>query len=157
MADDTYAKPAHGWTCFFCGETFKTEGSARVHFGADPGAKPGCQIRVAYGAERGLLMALRKAEDELAEIRSEHLGPMGDAYKMVASLQGRHSDALRSAEELGYERGLEDGRKLYASRLDAAWKALGDAGFYGHDSSTLEDGIRWLAQKASWWDDGGKS
>lgn len=29
----TYTPPAHGWTCFHCGETFKTPGTARLHFG----------------------------------------------------------------------------------------------------------------------------
>lgn len=63
---ETYAKPAHGWTCFHCGETFTTFGSARDHFGATPNAEPGCLIKVRLGEERGLLMALRKAEAVLA-------------------------------------------------------------------------------------------
>lgn len=62
----TYTKPAHGWTCFHCGETFKTIGGARDHFGAAPTAMPGCMARVAYGDERGLEMALREAEAALA-------------------------------------------------------------------------------------------
>lgn len=33
-------------------------------------------------------------------------------------------------------------------RIADAWTALREAGFYGHDSSTLADGIRWLAQKS---------
>ncbi|MEE8059407.1 MAG: hypothetical protein V3T17_16460 [Pseudomonadales bacterium] len=32
----TYKFPAHGWTCFHCGETFTAVGAARDHFGADP-------------------------------------------------------------------------------------------------------------------------
>ena len=31
-ADGHYPMPAHGWTCFWCGETFKTPGAARKHF-----------------------------------------------------------------------------------------------------------------------------
>lgn len=34
--DDTYPMPKHGWTCFHCGETFKTPGKAREHFGRTP-------------------------------------------------------------------------------------------------------------------------
>lgn len=30
-----------------------------------------------------------------------------------------------------------------------AWKALQEAGFYGSDSSTIVDGIRWLAEQKS--------
>ena len=60
---DTYPMPAHGWTCFHCGETFTTPGSARDHFGCEPCADPACRIKV--GEERGLVMALRKAEKAL--------------------------------------------------------------------------------------------
>ena len=34
----TYTAPPHGWTCFHCGETFRTPGAARLHFGELPGA-----------------------------------------------------------------------------------------------------------------------
>ena len=66
---DTYPMPAHGWTCFHCGETFTTPGSARDHFGCEPCADPACRIKV--GEERGLVMALRKAEKELERYRVE--------------------------------------------------------------------------------------
>ena len=66
---DTYPHPQHGWTCYHCGETFTTPGSARDHFGESPAAVAGCIIKV--GEERGLLMALRKAEAELESLRSE--------------------------------------------------------------------------------------
>jgi hypothetical protein len=68
--------PKHGWTCFHCGETFKTPGSAREHFGATPNAKPGCvidQVALEEGGKpergRGLLMALRKLEVEVERLR----------------------------------------------------------------------------------------
>lgn len=61
---DTYNTPPHGWTCFHCGDTFTTPGAARDHFGFNPSSDPACRIKV--GAERGLLMALRKAEALLA-------------------------------------------------------------------------------------------
>lgn len=34
----TYTAPEHGWTCFHCGETFKTPDAARLHFGQAPSA-----------------------------------------------------------------------------------------------------------------------
>lgn len=101
----TYYRPEHGWTCFHCGETFTSVGSARDHFGATPEAEPGCMIRVQYGEERGLLMALREAEQELARLRSEDR----DAEQFYR-LNAEHTRALREAEERGYERGLRDGR-----------------------------------------------
>jgi hypothetical protein len=60
---ETYTMPEHGWTCFHCGETFTTPGSAEDHFGATPDRVPGCIIKA--GAERGLLMALRRTEAAL--------------------------------------------------------------------------------------------
>ena len=60
---DTYARPAHGWTCFHCGETFTTPGSAEDHFGATPDFVAGCVVKA--GSKRGLLMALRRLESAL--------------------------------------------------------------------------------------------
>ncbi|RAK51618.1 hypothetical protein [Phenylobacterium soli] len=39
---ETYNAPPHGWTCFHCGETFRTLSGARLHFGAYPSATPLC-------------------------------------------------------------------------------------------------------------------
>jgi hypothetical protein len=39
---ETYSAPEHGWTCFHCGETFKTYGGARLHFGGYVTARPTC-------------------------------------------------------------------------------------------------------------------
>jgi hypothetical protein len=67
----TYPAPIHGWCCFHCGENFTTAGSARDHFGGNIYDTPGCMIRVQVGEERGLLMALRKAEAEIAHLRQQ--------------------------------------------------------------------------------------
>lgn len=109
MADDqeTYPKPPHGWTCFHCGETFTTPGAARDHFGFDPSHDPGCRIKL--GAERGLLMALRKAEQQLSEAwRAIHEESTEAAIAYYAQ-QTRHRAQLMTVEEHGYERGLRDG------------------------------------------------
>lgn len=68
---ETYERPKYGWTCFHCGETFTTVGSAQDHFGASPDREPGCLIRVKYGNERGLEMELRKAEQREEKLREE--------------------------------------------------------------------------------------
>ena len=61
------ALPAHGWTCFHCGETLTTPGAARDHFGSTPQSIAGCIIKA--GEERGLLMALRRAEDRIRQLQ----------------------------------------------------------------------------------------
>ncbi len=103
-----YEQPPHGWTCFHCGETFTTVGSARTHFGAQPAAVQGCMLRVQLGPERGLLMALRKAEDECRRAWSAVHDESTDAHRAMYAMQSRHAAALRDAEELGYARGLRD-------------------------------------------------
>ena len=61
----TYTKPKDGWVCFHCGERFKNEGSAKLHFGTFPKAqRAGCLIKIQAGNEKGLLMELRKVEEE---------------------------------------------------------------------------------------------
>jgi hypothetical protein len=119
-ADDTYNAPAHGWTCFHCGETFTTVGGARTHFGAQPDAVPGCMARVSLGAERGLLTALRKAEGECIKAWAAVHEETTDAHKAMYAMQGRHADALTQAEEAGYERGLRDARREIDAALAAA-------------------------------------
>ena len=106
MKSETYSQPKHGWTCFHCGDTFTTVGSARDHFGLDCSSQPACKIKA--GGERGLLMALRKAEFEIARHMSEDTALHRELY----SLQARHSSALQNAEEVGYERGLSDAKKI---------------------------------------------
>jgi len=112
---DTYEAPPHGWTCFHCGENFSTVGTARDHFGAAQNAEPGCMVRVSLGAERGLLMALRQAEKTLARYMEEDT----DLHRAAMAQQRRHADALRVAEEAGYERGLRDA-KLEASNVEVS-------------------------------------
>lgn len=77
--NDTYPQPAHGWTCFHCGETFTTPGSAQDHFGETPDKVPGCKIKV--GEERGLLMELRKVEAERDSLLAVSNTVIAAAYK----------------------------------------------------------------------------
>lgn len=105
MSDETYLPPPHGWTCFHCGDTFTTVGAARDHFGGDPLALAACQIKA--GEERGLVMALRKAEALLARYQSED----SDYERHMHATRADHQVALRRAEEQGYARGLADARK----------------------------------------------
>lgn len=111
MSGDTYAAPEHGWTCFHCGETFTTVGSARDHFGAAPDATPGCMVRVALGGERGLLSALRRAEEECRKAWEAVYNESTEAHKAMYAMQTRHTHALEQAEQAGYERGMAESRR----------------------------------------------
>lgn len=95
-------RPEHGWTCFFCGETFMTPGAARDHFGAEPFSDTACQIKA--GDERGLLMALREAESELARYRADDTDLIRENHGLRAEIIAKE----RKAEEAGYSRALQD-------------------------------------------------
>jgi hypothetical protein len=83
--------PKGGWTCFHCDQTFTTPGAAEDHFGATPGRKPACLIKL--GGELGLVMELRKAE-ALAE---EYLNRALKAEDQEEALRGQLSDFERIA------------------------------------------------------------
>lgn len=104
------------WRCYHCDEVFTDERSAREHFGINEFQMPGCIAKVNPGGERGLLAALRRSEKELADtlhaLNEEDSATMRAMYEM----QSRHAEALRIAEEAGYQRGIEDMRKELTPR-----------------------------------------
>ena len=117
---DTYPMPLHGWTCFFCGENFMTEGAARDHFGADPDQKPGCLEKVRPGEERGLLMVLRDAQDENAGLRKQIAELEYDAasyHDAVFELQRRFGGA-RTVREAWNRFDAMEGRALVAEEME---------------------------------------
>lgn len=109
------------WTCFHCGETFTSVGCARLHFGPSEDSTAACLIKA--GAERSILKALRDAEQ--SEAKAWHLlhDDCLDFARAYSAQCSRHQQALISAEELGYERGLDDGR-AGATEVAAALRDL---------------------------------
>ena len=82
MSQDTYPQPPDGWVCFHCGERFTTVGSAHDHFGARPTDMAACLIKV--GEERGLVMALRKAQADALKAQAEVIRmTLNDVYGEV--------------------------------------------------------------------------
>lgn len=73
----TYDRPPYGWTCFHCGETFKTPGIARLHFGSAPSASPTCVAEIAW---------LRAALERIANL---HGAPVGASDGNTYALTGR--------------------------------------------------------------------
>ena len=98
-----------GWKCFHCGDTFTDEKDAREHFGTQQTSLPACRIE--GGAVRGVLTALRDAEEQLARYYDED----GDVSRLMSKMTNRHTEQLRCAEEIGYERGLKDSATLLAT------------------------------------------
>lgn len=107
---DTYVPPAHGWTCFHCGDTFTDERSARAHFGPTPAHEPGCILKFQAG-DRSLLRALRVVEAERDELRRQHCEEDSELHRALHAKDAEMHAAVRRAEEQGYARGLEDAKK----------------------------------------------
>ena len=87
-------RPPHGWTCFHCGETFKTVGGARLHFGKTPDEPAACTVALACestpspDAVKGLVEALEQASVELQEASAVfaggHFPGLGRIYQAAA-------------------------------------------------------------------------
>lgn len=103
------AAKAPGWRCFHCDEVFTDERCARDHFGRDETCEPACKIKM--GAERSLLTALRRAENDAADAWAAIHSESTDAAKAYHAQHARHQEQLRIAEELGFERGLAAARE----------------------------------------------
>ncbi|UVC14756.1 hypothetical protein [Mesorhizobium onobrychidis] len=106
LASQPVPAVAKGWRCFHCDEVFTNERCARNHFGRDEMCEPACQIQM--GAERSLLSALRRAEDDCNEMMQRMETETTDGAKAYYAQTSRHQQQLRTIEELGYERGLRD-------------------------------------------------
>jgi hypothetical protein len=110
-----YTMPKNGWTCYHCGETFTTWGSAEDHFGATPAAAAACKIKV--GDEFGLVMELRKAEADRDEWKARALA----SEDQEESLQGQVSEFERIAgggvHELRCKLDSMEGRVFTANAL----------------------------------------
>jgi hypothetical protein len=127
MTTSTYYPPPNGWTCFHCGETFRTVGAARDHFGFDCSRDPACRIKV--GEERGLVMALRRAEAENMRMPEALHSENGDAMDALRRVQSQIGEHARDAEQSGYDKALRDveaGRvePEHAARIIAALQAV---------------------------------
>lgn len=156
LDDEHYAMPALGWTCFHCGETFTTPGSAKAHFGFDPSRDPGCRIK--RGGERALLMELRKTEDEIERLNFELHNEGAEALKSMRAMMGRHRDQLADAEQAGYDRGLADGRTAAAELpadvvglvVAARIVAYGDTTPDPEDMAELDKACEAFAARVPW-------
>ena len=83
------------WRCFHCDEVFTTTGAARDHFGERPECIPACQIKV--GEERGLVMALRKAETKIAKFEDEKIAFLSTLETVVRQRDAALNHFSRSA------------------------------------------------------------
>ncbi len=96
----SFIKEIH-WRCFHCDEVFTNRKYAAEHFGVDQTAEPACKLSHSEGH---ILTALRKAQEELDRYRAED----NDILRAYTCLEAEKAEAVRKAEELGYDRGVRD-------------------------------------------------
>jgi hypothetical protein len=96
------------WRCYHCDEVFTDAACARQHFGITEEQVPACQIR---GSEGGLVKALRQAEEALFEATARLHAESADGLAAYRAHLTRHENAVRTAEEVGYNRGVNDARE----------------------------------------------
>jgi|GEM_PF-5116336 len=113
------------WTCFHCSETFTDRRAAENHFGASELSDPACKIKA--GAEGSMLEAVRRAEMAAEKAWCALHNETSDFAKASRAMTARHIAQLRTAEELGFERGIHDMREInaqQAARIEALVEAL---------------------------------
>ena len=107
------AYPEHPWICFHCGDRFYSALHAAEHFGADQSATPACKLTASEGH---LITYIRRLEADLEEMRDER-DPL---YKAWQAKECEHREALRAAEERGYNRGVQDAKAMFEG---GTWKS----------------------------------
>jgi hypothetical protein len=114
----------HAWECFHCGETFTTPGGARDHFGETPENTTGCLIdRVALeeGGKpergRGLLMALRKAEDSRDWYKDRATELQTEVLSQSAALQANEQEIARVKAD-AYAEGVSQERARIRAAIE---------------------------------------
>lgn len=86
------------WRCFHCDEVFTDRAAAAEHFGPHQYTEPGCKIDI---------VEYRRME----EINRSHAKEDTELHRALAAKDAQMQTAVRTAEELGYARGLEDAKK----------------------------------------------
>jgi len=117
MTDTSVEAIQRSWRCFHCDDVFHDEAAARGHFGPDEESDAACRIKA--GAEGSLVNELRRVEGELHSAWRAIHDESTEAAKAYYAQQTRHGEQLTAAEELGYERGLADGRASQAQQIAA--------------------------------------
>lgn len=93
------------WRCFHCDDVFTDAESAALHFGVDTTEQAAC--RKVTADEQALLKTIAEQAKQLNEYRTEST----PADQLYYTFQSELRQKTIRAEELGYHRGLEDGRR----------------------------------------------
>ena len=103
------------WRCFYCDAVFHDREAATVHFGHNEGCQPICKFTPKQ---------IRLMERRIEEHRDEDT----DLHRQIRSLETAQAAAVQRAEELGYDRGLQDAERLRTLLTPRKWdKEMHDA------------------------------
>lgn len=94
------------WRCFHCDTLFTNPTHAREHFGRDEGSTPACKLSHSEGH---LITYIRKLEAEIAQHRAED----SDVLRAMHSREAEQHEAVRRAEERGYDKGVQEAKRMF--------------------------------------------
>lgn len=101
------------WRCFHCDTNFTNAAHAAEHFGRDEGATPACRLSHSEGH---LIAYIRKLEAELQTHRAED----SDILRAMYSREAEQREAVRRAEECGYDKGVQEAKAMFDRELAAS-------------------------------------
>ena len=94
------------WRCFHCDTVFTNPKHAAEHFGLDESATPACRLSHSEGH---LITYIRKLERELEAHRRDD----SDILRAMHAREAEQREAVIRAEERGYNRGVQDAKKMF--------------------------------------------
>jgi hypothetical protein len=114
--------PEKSWRCFHCDEVFTDRVAAAEHFGCEIQDAPFCKQLA--DDDKALLKVIADQATQIFQWHNEST----PADKLYYEFRSQVSQQAIKSEELGYRRGLNDGRrdwfKILCWRLDAKFSAL---------------------------------
>ncbi len=104
---------AESWKCFHCNTVFTNPKHAAEHFGRHEGSTPACKLTHSEGH---LVTYIRKLERELESYRIED----SDILRAWCSKEAESREAVRRAEERGYDKGVQEAKVMFEKESLAA-------------------------------------
>lgn len=126
---------ADGWLCFHCGDRFTDRREAKLHFGGEMDSVPACKIK---GSEGGLVKALREAEFAAETAMRKLHDENGEVMNAYQGHRFRQRMAVQSAEETGFQRGVDQCFDPIRALLDKLQYGLEPEGFVASVRELIE-------------------
>lgn len=109
---DALVEPAHGWTCFHCGEVFRARQAAQDHFGLTECEPPAC-VQVLTESEKAIIEDRREWRERALRVEAQNEQPEYELGSMKFDLRHCFDGATSMHEAKAF---LEDVRGQIAAK-----------------------------------------